>query len=237
MRLHVEESGSGDRIAVLLHGFNCDAGDWWELTPVLLERGYHVLALDLRGHGHSPRADSYDIVDFADDVVETLHDVHPETIVGHSLGATVTGLVVDRMRPERAVYLDPPWSPLDRATRESLFPDLSAIPSMSDEELAATLRHDFPAWKEKAIAVDVASWRRWDPASSAVVAGPLDAARPITTIVPSMAMFAGIGSLTGARDQEDARARGFEVRVAEGLTHSLFRDDFAVFLSKLEGWI
>lgn len=237
MRLHIDESGDGGRTIVLLHGFNCDSGDWWELIPVLLKRGYRVLALDLRGHGRSPRADSYQLKEFADDVVETLEGAHPEVIVGHSLGASVTGLVVDRLLPDRAVYLDPPWSPIDEATRESLFPDLSAIPLMSDEELAATLRRDFPAWSDKAIEVDIASWRRWDPASATVVAGPLDTAKPSRPVVPSLAVFAGVGSLTTPSDQMDARARGFEVRIADGLTHSLFRDDFGIFASTLEGWI
>jgi pimeloyl-ACP methyl ester carboxylesterase len=237
MKLHVTESGTGERSIVLLHGFNCDSGDWWELTPVLLGRGYRVLGVDLRGHGLSPRADSYRLEEFADDVVDTLAGTHPDVIMGHSLGASVTGLVVDRLLPERAVYLDPPWSPLDEATREALFPDLSAIPLMSDEELAATLRHDFPAWSEKAIEVDVASWRRWDPASAVVAAGPLDTAKPSRPVVPSLAVFAGVGSLTSSADQADARARGFEVRIADGLTHSLFRDDFGLFASTLEGWI
>jgi len=237
MQLHVEESGTGERTIVLLHGFNCDSADWWELTPALIDRGYHVLALDLRGHGRSHRAGSYRIDEFADDVVETLDGVHSKLIMGHSLGATVTGLVVDRLLPDRAVYLDPPWSPIDQVTRESLFPDLSSIPLMSDDELAATLRQDFPAWGEKAIEVDVASWRRWDPTSAAVLAGPLDAAKPVKPTVPSMVMFAGDGSLTAVSDQEDARARGFEVRIADGLTHSLFRDDFQLFLNRLEGWI
>jgi len=237
MKLNIDESGSGDRVIVLLHGFNCDSGDWWELTPVLVEAGYHVLAIDLRGHGRSPRADSYRIEEFADDVVETLRGIDTEVVMGHSLGATVTGLVVSELLPARAIYLDPPWSKIDQATRDSLFPDLSAIPLMTDAELASTLRFDFPAWSEKAIEVDIASWRRWDPASAAVVASELAEFKPMDPLVPSMVMFADPSPLTSPADQELAREHGFDVRIAEGLTHSLFRDDFPQFATQLEGWI
>jgi pimeloyl-ACP methyl ester carboxylesterase len=235
MKLHVRESGTGDKVAVLIHGFNCDSGDWWELTPHLLERGYRVQALDLRGHGESARADSYTIADYAADVVETVAP-NPEVIIGHSLGARVTAEVVDPLRPARAIYLDPPWSQA-RADAANLFPDLDSIARMSDEELAATLRHDFPAWSERAVQVDVQSWRRWDPATAVLLQEPRLRSLPETAIVPSLAIAAELDTVFDAEDHDEARRRGFEVRLAPGLTHSLFRDDFDLVLSLITDWL
>ncbi|GMA24819.1 hypothetical protein GCM10025864_25780 [Luteimicrobium album] len=235
MKLNVRESGEGDKIAVLIHGFNCDSGDWWELTPELLRRGYHVKAVDLRGHGHSPRATSYTLPEYAADVVETIGE-SPELIIGHSLGAQVTALTVPELLPSKAIYFDPPWS-LPEEGAPNLFPDLSAIPSMTDEELAATLRHDFPAWSEKAIEVDVASWRLWDPATAATITDVRLSGMPERALVPSLAIAAEKDTVFAAKDHATAQERGFVVRLAPGLTHSLFRDDFDLVLSLISDWL
>jgi pimeloyl-ACP methyl ester carboxylesterase len=236
MKLNMKETGSGDKVAILLHGFNCDSGDWWEFAPVLVEKGYRVQALDFRGHGHSPRADSYSIADYASDVIETV-EPHPDVIIGHSLGGRVIAELVDTILPSRAIYLDPPFSPIDESQRASLFPDLSKIPSMSDEELALTLRRDFPAWSEKAVEVDVASWRLWDPKTATFIGKIAESGFPNSAVVPSLVMAADPSIVFREPEQHLARERGFEVRVAPGLTHSLFRDDFATFMRTLDGWI
>jgi pimeloyl-ACP methyl ester carboxylesterase len=78
--------------------------------PALVERGYRVVAVDLRGHGSSPRAVAgLAAADLAADVAET---VAPpvELLVGHSLGALVA-LELVRARPgftRRLVVEEPP---------------------------------------------------------------------------------------------------------------------------------
>lgn len=56
MRLHTTTWGSGDRIALLVHGLMADHRTWRRVGPALSERGYRVVAVDLRGHGASGRA-------------------------------------------------------------------------------------------------------------------------------------------------------------------------------------
>jgi pimeloyl-ACP methyl ester carboxylesterase len=104
-RLYVHEWGDGDRAALLVHGITSDSGSWWQVGPELADRGYHVYAPHLRGHGHSPRG-PYSVESWADDLVESVPD-GPELAIGHSLGGLVLAAAVDRLRPRRAVYEDP----------------------------------------------------------------------------------------------------------------------------------
>ena len=70
--LNVIEAGEGDRVAVLLHGMMGSAESWHRVVPLLVERGFRVLALDLPGHGLSPRDPELTIETAADAVVATL---------------------------------------------------------------------------------------------------------------------------------------------------------------------
>src|SRR5215467_2072803 len=71
MKLHVREWGTGDRVAVLIHGITSDSTGWRRLGPDLAGRGYRVLAPDLRGHGLSDRGE-YSPETWANDVVESV---------------------------------------------------------------------------------------------------------------------------------------------------------------------
>jgi pimeloyl-ACP methyl ester carboxylesterase len=104
--------GPGPRpLAVLVHGVTSSARTWWRVGPALVGRGFRVLAVDLRGHGASPRAaDRLAITDLAADVAETVGEGPVELLVGHSLGALVALELVGR-RPGFARHLvveDPP---------------------------------------------------------------------------------------------------------------------------------
>jgi pimeloyl-ACP methyl ester carboxylesterase len=110
-------------LAVLVHGVTSSSRTWWRVGPALAERGYRVLAVDLRGHGASPRTEAgLSVADLADDVAETVEATSrsPRTVagapvdllVGHSLGALVALELVGR-RPgfaRRLVLEDPPGS-------------------------------------------------------------------------------------------------------------------------------
>ena len=125
-----EEGGAVHRtlrgpLAVLVHGVTSSSRTWWRVGPALAERGYRVLAVDLRGHGASPRAVAgLSVADLAGDVAETVEAVAAgspdcaepgvpvDLLVGHSLGALVALELVGR-RPgfaRRLVVEDPPGS-------------------------------------------------------------------------------------------------------------------------------
>jgi len=80
-------------LAVLVHGVTSSSRTWWRAGPALAERGYRVLAVDLRGHGSSPRPTAgQSVADLATDVAETVEAAAGppvDLLVGHSLGALV----------------------------------------------------------------------------------------------------------------------------------------------------
>ena len=94
VELEIAEAGQGGRPLLLVHGFagaKEDFGDWWD---ELAERGWHVVALDLRGHGasdHPPRHDDYSLEIFEADVVALVDELGWDhfVILGHSMGGMI----------------------------------------------------------------------------------------------------------------------------------------------------
>jgi pimeloyl-ACP methyl ester carboxylesterase len=107
-----------------VHGVTSSSRTWWRVGPALAERGYRVLAVDLRGHGASARTVAgLSIADLAADVAETVAaelgadppgSPRPavELLVGHSLGALVALQLVgaDPGFARRLLLEDPPGS-------------------------------------------------------------------------------------------------------------------------------
>ena len=80
-----------------LHGWLDNAGSFALLAPLLAQR-FHVIALDLPGHGHSdhlaPGA-QYHYLDYVRVVLETTDALQLDryTLLGHSMGAGIAALV------------------------------------------------------------------------------------------------------------------------------------------------
>lgn len=111
--LQVVEHGprSGSPI-VLIHCFSC-AINWWDGMMPRLERNHRVVAIDLLGHGGSEKPGSgYTPENQAKVVAEALErlEVSSATVVGHSLGGSVTGALAqqDPQLVGRAVIVDMP---------------------------------------------------------------------------------------------------------------------------------
>jgi len=108
-------------LAVLVHGVTSSSRTWWRVGPALAERGFRVLAVDLRGHGASPRpVAGLAATDLAADVAETVagapggQGTAPpvDLLVGHSLGALVAlELVTTRPGFARRLLLEDPPGP------------------------------------------------------------------------------------------------------------------------------
>jgi pimeloyl-ACP methyl ester carboxylesterase len=108
--------GASRPLALLVHGVISSSRTWWRVAPALVERGFEVLAVDLRGHGASPRvAEGLGLSDLAADLGETLDEAvgrstPADLVVGHSLGALVASELL-AARPglaRRLVLEDPP---------------------------------------------------------------------------------------------------------------------------------
>ena len=86
--------GAGSsRRALFVHGIASSAQVWWRVASALAEVGVETTAVDLRGHGRSPRADSYSLDDCVGDLEWHVQREGPfDVVVGHSFGGSVVGL-------------------------------------------------------------------------------------------------------------------------------------------------
>jgi pimeloyl-ACP methyl ester carboxylesterase len=106
LAFHVQEAGSGDRLALCLHGFPETSHSWRHQLPVLADLGYRAWAPDLRGYGATrplpASTDEMAVERHLDDVDALLDAAGAETatIVGHDWGAIISWLYAMR-RPER----------------------------------------------------------------------------------------------------------------------------------------
>jgi pimeloyl-ACP methyl ester carboxylesterase len=84
------QQGEGTPV-ILIHGLAASLHDWDDLIPELTKNGYASFALDLLGHGASPRlaARAYQmewLLEHFMNWMRSLHLTQPAIIIGHSLG-------------------------------------------------------------------------------------------------------------------------------------------------------
>lgn len=232
-QLHWREWGAGDRIALLIHGIMTDGSSWGRIAPSLVERGYRVLAPDLRGHGQSPRSDDYAWPVFANDIAAHLGDAPIDIAIGHSLGGGVLGALSDRLSISRFIYVDPAWDlPVQgRPDDPEMFAQMA---SGTDAEVMAL----FAAWPEEERKIQLEAVRRWDPEtargllrSGKVYAIPRFAGRPALVVTAENSI------LVPAEQQRKLVEQGFVVRGAGTPDHAPHRLDPQGFVSLVADWI
>ncbi|SRR6266545_2938915 len=228
-RLYVHEWDGGDRVALLVHGITADSGSWWRVGPELADRGYHVYAPHLRGHGRSRRG-PYSVAAWADDLVESVPP-EPEVAIGHSLGGLVLAGAVDQLRPRRVVYEDPAWFPPITGREEAAL----RFRAQKDWELA-DVQAFYPRWELAACEAKLAALDRWDPATTAFV-DDFDGIEPKPPTTPALLMLADPSTLIVPEKAAELRRAGFEVRVVQGAGHVIHNDDMVGFLAALDGWV
>jgi len=111
---------------LLLHGLT-EAGTTWPNAVERWSARWHIIAVDLRGHGASPRFAESDVVHTHEiwlaDVVEVLQQLPaPPIVVGHSLGALFAlraGVAAADL--VRALVLEDPARPSGEATPDPEF--------------------------------------------------------------------------------------------------------------------
>jgi lipase len=97
----------GNPTIVCLHGVSSYGGRFDGLAEPLVDR-YHVIGLDLLGHGHSPREPPWDVDAHLDAITASVPD-GPAIWIGHSFGGRLAAELAARHpeRVERIVLLDP----------------------------------------------------------------------------------------------------------------------------------
>jgi pimeloyl-ACP methyl ester carboxylesterase len=231
MQLHIDETGTGPRAAVLLHGLMGSAESWWRVALLLVARGYRVLAVDLPGHGLSDRDPALTVPRAAEAVTRAVADAgvdRPALAIGHSFGGIVLGEAFPERRPEVVVYVDAPLAPGGGGDPVEI---RAAYERDRRGRTAEALRISRPEYSERDREVEGRAAERFDPATAAALAA-----------VPSYAWEPEPGSIVVRADpsrfvsaEEAARlvASGVDVRGIPGAAHSVWYSHFDAFTSAL----
>jgi len=115
LRFQVATAGTGDRLALLLHGFPESAYSWRYQIPLLARLGYRVWAPNLRGYGKSDKPEGiseYTLDKLEQDVADLIDASGARSVLlcGHDWGAAIAWqFAMHRLRPiERLVIMNVP---------------------------------------------------------------------------------------------------------------------------------
>jgi pimeloyl-ACP methyl ester carboxylesterase len=133
-----------------LHGWLDNAASFARLAPLL--PGYHIVALDLTGHGRSARrsADaSYHIWDDLPEILGVLDELRWDTfdLVGHSRGAIIATLLAGAF-PERVRHLVLLDAVAPDAVDEERFPNQLRTALLDKQRLLDKPNRTFPTFED-----------------------------------------------------------------------------------------
>ncbi len=174
------DSAGGRPTVLMLHGGGQNRHSWKKTGQVLADEGFHVVALDSRGHGDSDRAPAadYDVETLTADVMQVLDAIgRPVMLIGASMGGLTGILVADGAGPDRdtrLVLVDvvPRFEKNGSARiREFMFSGLHGFGSLDEaaDAVAAYLPHRTrprsPEGLKKNLLLRDGRWYwHWDPA-------------------------------------------------------------------------
>ena len=122
IRLQVAECDGGGPLVVLVHGFPEFWWSWRHQLPALAERGYRVVAVDLRGYGGSDKPPrGYDLWTLAGDVAGLIRALgEPRAhLVGHDWGGLIAWTVT-ALHPRLVLSLTAVAAPHPLAVRAEI---------------------------------------------------------------------------------------------------------------------
>src|ERR1700751_1223847 len=92
-RLYYDLTGpENGPVVCITHSLSSDGGSWAEQVPPLLQAGFRVLRLDMRGHGGSdPVAGGYTMKALADDIATVLDALAIPRV--HFIGLSIGGMI------------------------------------------------------------------------------------------------------------------------------------------------
>ncbi|MFJ4255083.1 alpha/beta fold hydrolase [Microbacterium sp. NPDC090003] len=153
---------------VLLHGLMGSTESWHDVVPHLAASGWRVIAIDLPGHGRSPRDPELTVARAAASVVQTVraHTARPPfAALGHSYGGTVLAAAAPALEPRLAVFIDSALAFAGHADRASLTAQYVAD---AGARTVARLR-ERPGYSAASAEREARAARLFDPATSASI--------------------------------------------------------------------
>jgi pimeloyl-ACP methyl ester carboxylesterase len=171
---------AGRETILMLHGGGQNRYSWKNTGQVLADAGFHVVALDSRGHGDSDRAADadYDVETLTADVMQVLDAIgRPAILIGASMGGLTGILAANQAGPDRVTQLVlvdvvPRFEKNGSARiREFMFSGLHGFGSLEEaaDAVAAYLPHRSrprnPEGLKKNLRLRDGRWYwHWDPA-------------------------------------------------------------------------
>jgi pimeloyl-ACP methyl ester carboxylesterase len=254
MRLAFESWGEEDNpLAVLVHGVTASSRTWWRVGPWFAENGWRTVAVDLRGHGKSPRA-THDLglEDLAGNLHETVaallrSEKGIDVLLGHSLGA-LAALELCRVHGgivERLVLEEPPGSEsidfeeISRGIEEDVARAREAPEDYKREQL-----EENPSWSEGDAVANVESLRDCDAEPvAALVRNGLH--HDLTTLVGSVEIptLLVLGSEARGSALPEPERTAVTGALGRGTVetfdagHGVHRDDFEGYVRLLGNWL
>lgn len=102
-----ETLGDGPSV-VLVHGITESRRSWDPLIPALVDAGYEVTAVDLRGHGESSVTAPFDSLTLGGDIAQFAARKDRPLIIGHSLGGVIAAICAAQAEVRGAIIVDQP---------------------------------------------------------------------------------------------------------------------------------
>lgn len=237
-------------LAFLVHGVTGWHRTWWRVGPALAARGWRVVAVDLRGHGTSPRSGPATIADLADDLeaaIESRATPPIDLLVGHSLGAVASMALVLR-RPDitrRLVLEDPPS--FDRHDDDTFLDRLRREGQAAREDPEGEVRRELaenPDWTETDVRQNVEGRALSDTEG---IVGSLRVPRPFRVpaeaarmVVPTLYILGeeerSVMVGPARRELEASLPPASEITVLDA-GHTVHRDRFDAYMETLLGWL
>jgi pimeloyl-ACP methyl ester carboxylesterase len=122
---------------LIVHGLTASGAAWWRVADGLATAGWSVTAVDLRGHGVSPRTTSYSLTEHSGDLIRirTREGGPWDLVIAHSMGGAISALTA-AAHPEwtrRLLLIDPALAVPPEA-REAMLGRLLSEPELEIEQ-------------------------------------------------------------------------------------------------------
>jgi len=173
-------SAEGRPTVLMLHGGGQNRHSWKNTGQILADAGFHVVALDSRGHGDSDRSPTanYTVETLCSDILQVLYQIgRPVALVGASMGGLTGILAAHEAGPElvsKLILVDVvPRFEKDGSARirDFMFGNVDGFASLEDaaDAVAAYLPHRprprSPEGLKKNLRLRDGRWYwHWDPA-------------------------------------------------------------------------